>query len=134
MANKSFVEISTEWDIVAARQLGRDEARGVGFGTVDQTRISTAISELARNLNVYGLTGIIIIERVKNGNRVGICVTASHNSKSVLKNKNLTEEGVTTTLQRLEVDVERMERLMDEVEIQEDAAYGPYVKVLKWLE
>ena len=133
MANKSFVEISTEWDIVAARQLGRDEARGVGFGTVDQTRISTAISELARNLNVYGLTGIIIIERVKNGNRVGICVTASHNSKNVLNNKNLTGEGV-TTLQRLEVDVERMERLMDEVEIQEDAAYGPYVKVLKWLE
>ena len=33
---RSSVDIITEWDIVAARQLGRNEAKDVGFGTVDQ--------------------------------------------------------------------------------------------------
>lgn len=50
MNDQSCVRIMTEWDIVAARQLGRNVAKELGFGTVDQARITTAISELARNL------------------------------------------------------------------------------------
>lgn len=48
MNDQSCVRIMTEWDIVAARQLGRNVAKELGFGTVDQARITTAISELAR--------------------------------------------------------------------------------------
>ena len=39
MNTKSTVEIITEWDIVAARQLVRNEAKVIGFGAVDQARI-----------------------------------------------------------------------------------------------
>ena len=60
---ESSVDIVTEWDIVAARQLGRNEAKKVGFGTVDQARITTAISELARNIYLYAGKGNIAIER-----------------------------------------------------------------------
>ena len=64
MSFRSSVEIITEWDIVAARQLGRNEAKKAGFGTVDQARITTAISELARNIYLYAGKGKIEIERV----------------------------------------------------------------------
>lgn len=53
MNDQSCVKIMTEWDIVAARQLGRNVAKELGFGTVDQARITTAISELARNIYLY---------------------------------------------------------------------------------
>lgn len=48
MTFQSCVKIINEWDIVAARQLGRKISKEIGFGTVDQARITTAISELAR--------------------------------------------------------------------------------------
>ena len=66
MNAKSTVEIVTEWDIVAARQLGRNEAKAIGFGAVDQARITTAISELARNIYLYARSGEITIERISN--------------------------------------------------------------------
>lgn len=50
MTFQSCVKIINEWDIVAARQLGRKISKEIGFGTVDQARITTAISELARNI------------------------------------------------------------------------------------
>ena len=64
MEYRSSVDIYTEWDIVAARQLGRNEAKKSGFGTVDQARITTAISELARNIYLYAGKGKIEITRL----------------------------------------------------------------------
>lgn len=68
----SSVEINTEWDIVAARQLGRNEAKKIGFGTVDQARITTAISELARNIYLYAGMGRIEITCILQGQMKGI--------------------------------------------------------------
>ena len=70
MGKKSTVKIVTEWDIVAARQLGRNKAKAIGFSAVDQARITTAISELARNIFLYAREGEITIERIEEN---GIC-------------------------------------------------------------
>lgn len=51
------IPIERQEDILFARQAGRDIARDVGFGTVDQTRIATVISELARNVLRYASSG-----------------------------------------------------------------------------
>ena len=77
MNSKSTVEIITEWDIVAARQLGRNEAKAIGFGAVDQARITTAISELARNIYLYARAGEVTIERINKDEKVGIRITAA---------------------------------------------------------
>ena len=69
---EASVDIITEWDIVAARQLGRNEAKDVGFGTVDQARITTAISELARNIYLYAGKGKIEIKQITDGNLKGL--------------------------------------------------------------
>ena len=55
------VEITTESDIVAARQAGREMARALGFGSADQTRLATAISELVRNVVRYAGEGVCLI-------------------------------------------------------------------------
>jgi serine/threonine-protein kinase RsbT len=54
---QSAVTIATEQDIIRARQAGRELAQTYGFGTVDQTRLATAISELVRNVIRYAGTG-----------------------------------------------------------------------------
>ena len=64
MSIQSCVTIINEWDIVAARQLGRNVAKELGFGIVDQARITTAISELARNIFLYAGKGQICIDKL----------------------------------------------------------------------
>src|SRR5215218_5009326 len=51
------IAIAGEDGIVAARQTARETARRLGFGMVDQSRIATAVSELARNVVRYATTG-----------------------------------------------------------------------------
>ena len=53
MAVDLQVPIASEDDIVLARQRAREMARDLGFGLVDQSRIATAVSELARNMVRY---------------------------------------------------------------------------------
>lgn len=65
MDGQSCVMIMNEWDIVAARQLGRHAAKELGFGAVDQARITTAISELARNIYHYANGGKIYIDKIE---------------------------------------------------------------------
>ncbi len=48
-----IIPVKDQTDVVAARQAGRDMARDADFGTADQTRFATAISELARNALIY---------------------------------------------------------------------------------
>ena len=58
---EAIVTIKDQTDILHARSAGRDVARQLGFGTVDQTRLATAISEMARNALVYGKGGTCTI-------------------------------------------------------------------------
>ena len=58
---KIRIKIKVEKDIVAARQAGRKMARTLSFGSADQTRLATAISELTRNVIQYAGTGVCTI-------------------------------------------------------------------------
>jgi len=55
------VQIRQQADVVLARQAGREAAKELGFGLADQTRLATAISELARNVVQYADAGQCII-------------------------------------------------------------------------
>ncbi len=60
------IEVKDQTDVVAARQAGRDMARDADFGTADQTRFATAISELARNALIYAGEGTCSIHDVSD--------------------------------------------------------------------
>jgi serine/threonine-protein kinase RsbT len=64
--------LRNEQDIVRARQTVRKLSQSLGFGLVDQTKIVTATSELARNAVVYGLGGTMSCEIVRDGSRTGL--------------------------------------------------------------
>ena len=55
--DSQVLELQRTGDVVAARQAGRNMARACGLGSADQTRLATAISELARNVLHYAGSG-----------------------------------------------------------------------------
>ena len=97
MEYRSSVDIYTEWDIVAARQLGRNEAKKSGFGTVDQARITTAISELARNIYLYAGKGKIEIIRLSENDLYGITIIASDDGPGIPDMRKVMEDGFSTS-------------------------------------
>ena len=68
-------EIRGSDDIVLVRQAVRRKSIALGLGLVDQTKIVTASSELARNTLDYGGGGTAVLELVENGTRSGLRVT-----------------------------------------------------------
>jgi len=74
--NENRIEIKVEADIVAARRAGREMARQLGFGSADQTRLATAISELARNVIQYAGEGVCLVtdESDQNASKIRVVV------------------------------------------------------------
>lgn len=93
MITKSSVQINKEWDIVGARQMGRELAKDLGFGTVDQARIATAISELARNIYLYAEKGKIAYETVEDMNKKGLKIIASDQGPGINDLSKVMEDG-----------------------------------------
>jgi serine/threonine-protein kinase RsbT len=132
VTSKSSVEIITEWDIITARQLGRNEAKALGFGTVDQARITTAISELARNIYLYASIGIIEIERIETETEKKIVVVATDQGPGIKDIRKVTEDGYSTS-GGLGAGLPGVKRLMDSLHIQSVIGEGTTIRTEKWL-
>lgn len=132
MIVKSSVEIITEWDIVAARQLGRNEAKAIGFGTVDQARITTAISELARNIYLYARIGFIEITRVETTDERKIIVIASDKGPGIQDIRKIMEDGYSKA-EGLGAGLPGVKRLMDTMDVQFIVGEGTIIRTEKWL-
>jgi serine/threonine-protein kinase RsbT len=132
VTHKSSVEIITEWDIVAARQLGRNEAKALGFGTVDQARITTAISELARNIYLYASIGVIEIERIETDSEKKIVVVATDQGPGIKDVRKVMEDGYSTS-GGLGAGLPGVKRLMDSLDIQSVSGVGTTIRAEKWL-
>ena len=132
MECRSSVDIYTEWDIVAARQLGRNEAKSTGFGTVDQARITTAISELARNIYLYAGKGTIKIERTYEKNQYGITIIASDEGPGIADLRKVMNDGYSTS-GGLGAGMPGVRRLMDEFNVQSEKGIGTTITAVKWL-
>ncbi|WP_274308351.1 anti-sigma regulatory factor [Solibacillus daqui] len=132
MDSKATVEIITEWDIVAARQLGRNEAKAIGFGAVDQARITTAISELARNIYLYARAGEVTMERINEGDKMGIRIIAADKGPGINNLKKVMEDGYSTS-GGLGAGLPGVKRLMDSMDIQSTTGKGTIVIIEKWV-
>ena len=132
MEYRSSVDIYTEWDIVAARQLGRNEAKKSGFGTVDQARITTAISELARNIYLYAGKGKIEIIRLSENDLFGITIIASDDGPGIPDMRKVMEDGFSTS-GGLGAGMPGVKRLMDEFKVDTELGKGTTITTTKWL-
>ncbi|WP_047981049.1 anti-sigma regulatory factor [Ornithinibacillus contaminans] len=132
MNSQSCVTIYKEWDIVAARQMGREIAKNIGFGTVDQARITTAISELARNIYLYAGKGKISFEILDSLDHKGIVIIAQDNGPGIKDLSQAMEDGFSTS-GGLGAGLPGVRRLMDEFDIVSEADKGTTIKTVKWV-
>jgi len=125
------VTISSDQDIVLARQKGRALALELGFSSGDATLIATAISELARNIVSYAGNGQIGLKDIQGSTRVGISITASDNGPGILNVGQALRDGFSTS-GSLGLGLPGVRRLMDEFEIVSKPGQGTTIGVKKW--
>lgn len=132
MEFQSSVKILNEWDIVAVRQLGRNIAKELNFGTVDQARITTAISELARNIFLYAKQGKITIEKVFQDGKWGLQIIAEDEGPGIQDIRKAMEDGYSTS-GGLGAGLPGVKRLMDTFDINSKTNQGTIITATKWL-
>jgi serine/threonine-protein kinase RsbT len=131
-SNPDRIAIHTEADIVLARKIGRNLSRELGFGTIMQSRIATAISELSRNIFLYAGEGSIIIETVKHEGRRGLRIVAEDRGPGIPDIRKAMEDGFSTS-GGLGAGLPGVKRMMDEFALESAPGKGTRVEIVKWL-
>jgi serine/threonine-protein kinase RsbT len=134
MTIESQVVIASEADIVTARQQARLAAADRGFGTIDQSRIATAVSELTRNVIRYATDGkgrmyIRLIEDAIKGSGIEIVV---EDDGPGIEDINLALRDGYTSTRSLGLGLPGTKRLMDEMNIESFPGQGTVVTIRKW--
>ncbi len=124
--------ISSDFDIVKARQTGRELAAKLGFPPTDLALIATAISELARNIVRYAGRGEIILSLVEKGEKRGIVVVARDDGPGIPNIELALQDGFSTS-GSLGLGLPGCRRLMDEFDINSKNGAGTIITVKKWL-
>jgi serine/threonine-protein kinase RsbT len=125
------VELKTGEDIVKARQRVRTCMQDQGFGLVDQTKMVTAASELARNTIDYGKGGTMRIESLVDGGRIGIRLIFLDHGPGIPDIERALKDGYTTGL-GLGLGLGGSKRLVNEFEIWSKPGEGTRVTVTRW--
>lgn len=125
------IKIDSVADIVAARQVGRNMSRQLGFGTIMQSRMATTISELARNIFLYAGEGTITITPFEREGAIGLQITALDAGPGIADIRKVLEDGYSTS-GALGAGLPGVRRMMDEFDIQSALGEGTKVIVVKW--
>jgi serine/threonine-protein kinase RsbT len=123
--------IRSSEDVVRVRQMVRQWAVTLGFSLVDQTKIVTAASELARNTLGYGGGGEAQLEIVQNGNRSGLRLTFTDQGPGILDIELALKDGYTTG-GGLGLGLSGAKRLSNEFEIFSRPGEGTRVSITRW--
>ena len=125
------IEVVSDQDVVRVRQRVRTLAVAVKLSLVDQTKIVTAASELARNTLVYGGGGTVEVDRIDNGRRTGIRIVFRDQGPGIADLDLALTDGYTTG-GGLGLGLSGARRLVDEFDIDTGVGQGTSVTVTKW--
>jgi serine/threonine-protein kinase RsbT len=131
LSEPETVELKIGEDIVKARQRVRTCMQDQGFGLVDQTKMVTAASELARNTIDYGKGGTMRIESLVDGGRTGIRLIFLDHGPGIPDIQMALKDGFTTGL-GLGLGLGGSKRLVNEFEIWSEPDKGTRVTVTRW--
>jgi serine/threonine-protein kinase RsbT len=123
--------IASDEDVVRVRQLTRTYAQQVKLSLVDQTKLVTAASELARNTLTYGGGGTAVIEFVNDGRRDGVRAVFSDDGPGIPDVTLAMTDGWTSG-SGLGLGLSGARRLVDEFDLVTGAGGGTTVTVVKW--
>ena len=125
------VPVRGEDEVVRVRQLAREWAVSLGFGLVDQTKIVTAASELARNTVIYGGGGTVRFQALNDGPRRGLRLTFEDTGPGIADLQLALKDGYSTGT-GLGLGLSGAKRLMSEFEIHSTPGQGTRVAVTRW--
>jgi len=125
------MEIRTSDDVVLVRQAVRKKSITLGLGLVDQTKVVTASSELARNTLNYGGGGTVQLELVENGTRSGLRITFEDQGPGIPDLELALTDGYTTG-NGMGLGLSGAKRLSNEFEIWSKQGEGTRVSILRW--
>jgi serine/threonine-protein kinase RsbT len=123
--------IAVDEDVVRVRQLVRAVAVAANLSLVDQTKLVTAASELARNTLMYGGGGRAEVATVTNGRRTGVRVAFIDEGPGIADVELALTDGYTTGT-GLGLGLSGARRLVDEFEIETKVGEGTRVVATKW--
>ena len=126
-----FLQIDSGEQLVAVRQAVRAKAEEMRFSLVDQTRIITAASELARNTLQHGGGGSVAIEIVENGTRRGLRLTFKDQGPGIPDLELAMKDGYSTG-RGLGLGLSGSKRLVNEFKILSKVGEGTEVSITKW--
>lgn len=118
-------------DVVLVRQAVRAWAVAQGLGLVDQTKIVTAASELARNTVEYGGGGTVCLEAVENGARKGLRLTFEDQGPGIPDLTLALTDGYTSG-KGMGLGLSGSKRLVNEFDIWSEVGKGTRVTVTRW--
>ena len=127
----STLPLRTSEDIVRMRQMVRERAVAHGFSLVDQTKIVTAASELARNTVDYGGGGEVVLEVLLNGTRSGLRLTFSDQGPGIADIEQALRDGYTSG-RGLGLGLGGAKRLSSEFSIDSKPGSGTRVTITRW--
>jgi len=118
-------------DVVRVRQMVRAWAVEIGFSLVDQTKIVTAASELARNTLVHGGGGTCELERLEVDNRRGLRLRFVDQGPGIADIEQALKDGFTSG-NGLGLGLGGSRRLSNEFEIRSQPGAGTVVQIARW--
>jgi serine/threonine-protein kinase RsbT len=131
VANRAVLPIRSREDIVRVRQATRENAIAQGFSLVDQTKLVTAASELARNTLDHGNGGEVEITRVLDGARRGLRLTFSDQGPGIDDIEKALTDGYSTG-NGLGLGLSGARRLSNEFSIDSAPGKGTRVMIARW--
>jgi serine/threonine-protein kinase RsbT len=123
--------VKTDEDVVRLRKQVRDDLVALGFSLIEQTKMVTAASELARNTLRYGGGGEAHLVRYRDSDRTGIELILIDKGPGIANVELAMTDGFTTGT-GLGLGLSGARRLADEFEIQTAPGEGTSVRIAKW--
>ncbi len=125
------IPICSSEDILEARRKARKLAEELDFPAVDRTLITSAVSELGRNIVRYADQGEIHIQRDDTAGSAGMVITAIDRGPGIRDVRNALQEG-SAPMRVLGLGLPGVKRIMDDFEIVSRPRQGTTVTVKKW--
>jgi serine/threonine-protein kinase RsbT len=125
------VTLSDSQDVVTVRQAVRSCAVGLGFSLVDQTKIVTAASEIARNTVIYGGGGWAELEILNRGDRKGLQIVFEDKGPGIADIDKALQDGYTTG-NGLGLGLGGAKRLVNDFEISSAPGAGTRITLRRW--
>jgi serine/threonine-protein kinase RsbT len=131
VTKSSSYPVRSDADVVAVRQTARAWSTECGFTLVEQTKMVTAASELARNTLIYGGGGAADFEKLDDGRRKGLRITFSDEGPGIADIDRALRDGFTSGT-GLGLGLGGARRLVNDFNISSEVGKGTRVMIARW--